>query len=153
MRRPGPRLGPFNVALDARNHRLVFSSQCASDVAQNNFARTPPANRHQIADAAAHDQTRCAELMAQVVVRVKNCSGKQAVAELERNELAAMQVSGENEVIADASRRLPDPRVVRAEHSNVTGWLSSRSRDRTLKSRENCAGRGRCHHESMHRHR
>src|SRR5262245_13891077 len=50
----------------------------ASDIAQHHFARTPPANRHQVADAAADHQTRCAPLMAQVVVRVEDGSWKQA---------------------------------------------------------------------------
>lgn len=39
-----------------------------------------------------------------------------------------MQVSGENEVIADAARLLPDPRVMRAEHTNITRWLCRKVR-------------------------
>jgi len=61
-----------------------------SDMAQHNFAGTPPANRHEIADAAADHQTCRATVMSQEAVRVKDRSGKQAAPVLAGDHLAAV---------------------------------------------------------------
>jgi hypothetical protein len=58
-------------------------------------------------------------LVAQIAVRVENRPGEQAVAILEGNHLAAVEVAGENQVVAAPPRRLPDVRVVGAQNLNI----------------------------------
>ena len=88
-------------------------------MAQNHFPGTPPADRHEIADAAADHQARRSILMAEVTVRVENRSGEQTVAKFKRDQLTAVEMPGKNQVVATATRRFPDARVVRAEDLNV----------------------------------
>ncbi len=59
-------------------------------------------------------------LMAQVAIRVENRSGKQAVSKLKRNDLTAMEMPGQNQVIAVLTRSFPDARVVRAKNMEIT---------------------------------
>jgi len=58
--------------------------------------------------------------MAQITIRVENRSGKQTVSILERNRLTAMQMPGQNQVIALLTRSFPDARVVRAQNLKIT---------------------------------
>lgn len=58
--------------------------------------------------------------MAQIAVRVENGSRKQAVSILKRDQLAAMEMPGQNQVITTLPRGSPNPRIVRAQDSKVT---------------------------------
>ena len=71
-----------------------------SDMAQHDFSRTPPADRQEIADAAADHQPCRTTLMTQEAIRVEERARKQAVSILAGDQLAAMQMPGQDEVIA-----------------------------------------------------
>lgn len=88
-------------------------------MAQNDLARTTPADGKKIAHAATYDETRRPFLMVQVAVRVKERSGIQAIAVFESHELAAVEMAGKNEIKATLSRRLPDARVMGAQHAHM----------------------------------
>jgi hypothetical protein len=60
------------------------------DMAQNDLARTTPANGEKIAHPATYDETRRPFLMVQVAVGVKERSGIQAITVFEGHELAAV---------------------------------------------------------------
>src|SRR5688572_17312568 len=83
-----------------------------SDMAQHNFSRTPPANRHEITDPAADHQTCRTTAMTQEAIPVEECPRKQAVPVLAGDQLAAMQVPGQDEVVAGMAGCLPDSRVM-----------------------------------------
>src|SRR5207249_4796128 len=91
----------------------------ASHVAQDDLPGTPPADRHEIAYAAADHQPRRSGLMAQIAVGVENRTGEQAVAVLEGDYLTAVEVAGQDQVVAATARRLPDARVVCAEDPGI----------------------------------
>src|SRR5262245_59971047 len=86
---------------------------------QDNLPRTTPADRHEIAHAATDHQPCRPRLMAQITVRVETRSGKQAIAILEDNHLATVEVPSQDQVIAEPPRRLPDSRVVGAQNAKV----------------------------------
>jgi hypothetical protein len=58
--------------------------------------------------------------MAQITIPVENRAGKEAVAILERHHLAAMEMPGQNQVIAMLTCCLPDARVVGAQNLKIT---------------------------------
>ena len=58
--------------------------------------------------------------MAQITIRVKNRSWEQTVSILERNRLTAMQMPGQNQVVALLTRSFPDARVVCAQDLKIT---------------------------------
>jgi hypothetical protein len=101
-------------------------------MAQHNFAGAPPADRHEIADPAADDQPCRTGAVTQETVRVEDCSGKQAVSILTGNELAAMQVPGQDEVVAGMAGCLPDSRVMRAQDADmaIMVWRGLRTGNR-----------------------
>ena len=90
-----------------------------SDVAQHNFARTPPANRQEIAHAAADHESRRPTLMTQEAIRVEKSTREKTVSILAHDDLAAVEVSGQDQVIAAIAARLPDPWVMRAQDPDV----------------------------------
>ena len=90
-----------------------------SDMAQHDFPRTPPANRHEIADPAADHQPCRTTVMTQEAIRVEDRPRKQAVSILAGHQLAAMQVPGQDEVVAGIAGCLPDSRVVRAQDADM----------------------------------
>src|SRR4030095_1263319 len=89
------------------------------DMAEHDFAGTPPSNRDEIADAATDDQARRFGSMDRVAVGIEERAWKQAGAILERDHLTTVQVAGEDEIEAGIPRDLPDSRVVRAEHAHM----------------------------------
>src|SRR5215203_357278 len=104
---PRTRNGVFGAAKKKRGKlrkkhpaaaRLARSGR--SDMAQHHFSRTAPANRHEITDAAAHDQPCQAAMMTEEAMPVQESAREQAVAIFPGDQLAAMQVPGENKVIA-----------------------------------------------------
>ena len=87
-----------------------------SYMTQNNLPRTPPADRHEIADAATDNQPRRSLLMAEITIGIEDCSGIKTVSILKRHRLATMQVPRQNEVKRPLSRCFPDARIVRAQN-------------------------------------
>ncbi len=57
--------------------------------------------------------------MAQDAVRVEDRTRKQAVAELPGNDLAAVQMSGQDQVVAGVPARLPDARIMCAQDADI----------------------------------
>jgi hypothetical protein len=70
--------------------------------------------------------------MAHVAVRVENRSGKQTVSIFKRDQLTAMEMPGQNQVIAAFPRSFPDTRVVCTQDPIITLGHSYciRARDR-----------------------
>src|SRR4029453_4570571 len=89
------------------------------DMAEHDLTRTPPADRHEIADAAADDQSGRTEVVSQETVRIEDGPRKQSISVRPGDHLAAVQVAGQHQVISGKSRRPPNRRVVRAQHANV----------------------------------
>jgi len=58
--------------------------------------------------------------MAQEAIWVEKRAGKEAVPVLAENELEAVQMSGQDEVVAKKARGLPDFRIVSAQDADVT---------------------------------
>ncbi len=131
-------------------HRSALLDVLNSHMAQNNFPRTPPADRHQIANATAHHQPCRSILMAEITIGVENRPGKQPVSIFESNHLTAMKMPGQNQVIALLTGSFPDARVVRRELEHQHQVQMPR-RDRTRQSRENRGLFGRHPHESIYR--
>jgi hypothetical protein len=59
-------------------------------------------------------------LMAQIAIRVEDCSRKQTISILKRDYLAAVEMPGQHQVVAKVTRGLPDARVVRAQDLKIT---------------------------------
>src|SRR6187401_3232331 len=75
-----------------------------SDMTKHDFARTPPANRHQIADPAADDEPGGAEQASKEAIGIEDRAGKEPVSILEGHHLATVQMSSQDEVVADMAR-------------------------------------------------
>lgn len=57
--------------------------------------------------------------MTEEAIRVQNRTRKQAVSILEGDDLTAVQVAGQDQVIAVGTGSFPDSRVMRAEDANI----------------------------------
>ena len=69
-------------------------------------------------------------LMSQEAIRVEERTGEEAVPILAHDDLATVQVPGQDEVIAAIAARLPDPRVVSAQDFDVRSEGACRARPR-----------------------
>ena len=98
----------------ARAERVCRRARFRSDVAQHNLAGTPPANRQEIAYAAADHEPCRAALMTQEAIGVENRGRKQAISILAGDDLTSVQVSGQDQVIAPITERFPDSWVMSA---------------------------------------
>src|SRR5262245_24593575 len=88
-------------------------------MAQHNLATALPANRQEIADSATHYQSCRSTVIVQETVRVEERSRKQSGAILAGDQLAAMEVPCQDEVVAGVAGCLPDSRVVRAQNADM----------------------------------
>src|SRR5918993_630720 len=83
-----------------RKHRTAARHAPTSDMTEHHFSRTSPPDRQQIAHATADDEPRRPATMTEKAIRVEQCTWEQAIAILPANQLAAMQVAGEDQVVA-----------------------------------------------------
>jgi hypothetical protein len=61
--------------------------------------------------------------MTRVAIAVEHRARKQAVSILEADDLAAVQVPGQDQVIPGVANGFPDSRVVSAQHADMpVGW-------------------------------
>src|SRR3712207_1453255 len=81
---------------------------CASDMAQHDLSRASPPDRNQVAHPATDDQTAGAMAVTQEAVGIEECARIETVAPLPRDELTAMQVTGQRQLEAALARGLPD---------------------------------------------
>ena len=58
--------------------------------------------------------------MTQEAIRVEECAGEQAVSILAGDQLAAVQVPGQNQVVAGMLRCLPDSRVMSTQDADMS---------------------------------
>ena len=86
---------------------------------QHDFPRTAPANRHEIAHTTADHEPCLTGLVTQEAIRIEDGPGIQAVSLLPGDQLAAMQMPGEDEVVAGTAGCLPDSRVVSAQDPDM----------------------------------
>ena len=105
--------------VEALGEGVCRTGQSRSDVAQHDLARTPPANRDEVTHPAADHEPCRITAMTQEAVGVENRTGKQAVSILAGDDLAAVQVSGQDEVVAGMAACSPDVRVVRAQDADM----------------------------------
>src|SRR5688572_7643638 len=98
-----------------RKHRIATRLARTSDMAQHHFALTTPADPQRVTDPAADHQSCRTALMTEEAIGVEDRARKRSVPILAGNELEAMQMPGEDEVIAGVARSLPDARVVSAQ--------------------------------------
>lgn len=68
--------------------------------------------------------------MTQVAVWIEDRPGKQAVAKLEGDHLAAVEMPGQDQIIAAPPRRLPDAWVVGTQNPTIARWQRRRLRTR-----------------------
>ena len=85
-----------------------------SDMAQHDFSRTLPANRHEVTHATADHEPCRTTAMTQEAIRVEERAREQTVSILAGDQLAAMQVPRQHEVVAGDAGCLPDSRVMGA---------------------------------------
>jgi hypothetical protein len=86
---------------------------------EHHFSRTPPADRHEVTHTATDYEPCRTTVMIQEAIRVDDCSRIKPVSIFAGDKLAAVQVAGENEVVAGVAGRLPDSRVMPAQDTNI----------------------------------
>ena len=118
-------------------------------MAQHDFSRTPPANRHEIADPAADHQPCRTTLMTQEAIRVEDRPRKQAVSDTRRRPAGshadARPGRGHSRHGGMSSRFAGCERTGRGHaHRRAARLQGRRPRSRAAR-----ASRARCHHGSI----
>src|SRR5688500_4071315 len=88
-------------------------------MAQYNLARAPPANRQEITHPAADHEPCRTSVTTQEAIGIENRTRIQAVSVCAGDDLAAVQMSGQDQVIAAMMECFPNSRVMSAQDADV----------------------------------